>query len=156
MRRTTSIATPVAHLVGPGKVKIINGQLAFTARGQGPLRLDPRALRTLLCYGPVGITDEAFQVLFRHEVEVAWMTAAGSRCRGRLVRANPSGATLRLLQHQAFSDPHGRLQWARHVVAAKVRSQQAAARHYQRHGCAEAEGRYCKHVRGLLEIGRSA
>lgn len=43
-----------------------------------------------------------------------------------------------MLQYQAFSNPRGRLEWARSVVAAKIRSQQAAARHYQRHGWSEA------------------
>ena len=31
MRRVTSIATPVAHLVGPGQLKVVNGHLAYTA-----------------------------------------------------------------------------------------------------------------------------
>ena len=39
MRRTTAVEAPVAHLVGPGKLKVINGQLAFSASGQGPVRM---------------------------------------------------------------------------------------------------------------------
>src|SRR5689334_5746693 len=105
MRRTTSVATPVAHLVGPGKLKVINGQLAFTGHEQGPVRLDPRTLATVLCYGAVGITDEAFQVLFQQNIQVAWLTAAGNRCRGRLVRSDPPTTTVRLLQHDAFRQP---------------------------------------------------
>ena len=37
---------------------------------------DPQALRTVLCYGPVGVSDEAFAVLFRHDVDVSWLTPA--------------------------------------------------------------------------------
>src|SRR4051794_9521535 len=107
MRRTTAVTTPVAHLVGPGQLKVVNGQLAFAARDQGAVRLDPQALRTLLCYGPVGVSDEAFEVLFRHDVAVAWLTPSGTRCRGRLVRSDPSAAALRLLQHRAFADVEG-------------------------------------------------
>src|SRR5712691_6693143 len=101
-RRTTSIVTPVAHLVGPGKLKVINGRLAFATGEATPVRLDPIALRTLLCYGSVGVSDEAMRLLLQHGVEVAWMTPAGHRCHGRLVRSDPSTTALRIQQHQVF------------------------------------------------------
>lgn len=138
MRRITAVVTPVAHLVGPGKVKVVNGQLAYSTGEGTPLRLDPRALRAVYCYGPVGVTDEALQVLFRHEVEVAWLTAAGTRCRGRLVRSDPSRTGLRLVQHRVLARPDCRLDWARRVVAGKIASAVDAARHHQRHGVAAA------------------
>jgi CRISP-associated protein Cas1 len=135
MRRATSIAAPIAHLVGPGKLKVVNGHLAFAAREKpGPLRLDPQALRSIFCYGPVGVSDEALQVLFAHEVEVAWLTPAGSRCRGRLVRSDPPRTMLRLLQHRALADPRQSPRWASLVVATRIESQLKAARHYQRQG----------------------
>lgn len=138
MRRITAVVTPVAHLVGPGKVEVVNGQLAYSTGEGTPLRLDPRALRAMYCYGPVGVTDEALQVLFQHEVEVAWLTPAGTRCRGRLVRSNPSRTGLRLLQHRVLARTECRLEWARRVVAAKITSAVDAARHHQRHGVPEA------------------
>jgi CRISPR-associated protein Cas1 len=137
-RRTTSLVTPVAHLVGPGKLKVINGRLAF-ATGQGPpVRLDPAALRTLFCYGDVGVSDEALRLLFQHDVEVAWLTPAGHRCRGRLVRSDRSTTALRLLQHQAFAAAPWKREVAVGLVAAKIASQAQAARHYQRQGCTAA------------------
>lgn len=138
MRRTTSVSTPTAHLVGPGKIKVINGRLAFSAEGQGPVRLDPAALTTVLCYGAVGVTDEAMQMLFKNEVHVAFLTPSGSSCRGRLVRSDPSSTGLRVLQHAATNDPAFRLATAAHWVGRKVQSQLTAARHYQRHGVAGA------------------
>jgi len=138
MRRTTTVATPVAHLVGPGKLKVINGYLAFSAEGQAALRLDPQELRQLLCYGDVSVSDRALELLFGHEVQVAWLSPAGQRCRGRLVRSDPARAALRLLQHQVLAQPEEQLALARAVVAAKIASQQEAARHYQRHGCTTA------------------
>jgi CRISP-associated protein Cas1 len=134
MRRITSVSTPVAHLVGPGKLKVVNGHLAYSVRGESPLRLDPATLRAVYCYGEVGVTDEALLLLFRHEVGVAWLSPAGNRCRGRLVRSDPSKTTLRLLQHRAFADAELQRQWAARVVAAKIESQIQAARHYQRQG----------------------
>src|SRR5438128_891792 len=99
MRRTTSIAASVAHLVGPGKLKVVNAQLAFSAPDQGHFRLDPSALQAVYCYGAVGVTDEALQLLWQHHIQTAWLTPAGTRCRGRLVQDDPSATTLRLLQH---------------------------------------------------------
>src|SRR5262249_5732374 len=98
MRRTTAVETPVAHLVGPGKLKVVNEQLAFTAAGQGPVRLNPAELRMVYCYGEVGVTDAAVDLLCRHGIQLAWLSAGGQRCRGRLVQDNPSAAPLRLLQ----------------------------------------------------------
>lgn len=140
MPRITTIAAPLAHLVGPGKIKVINGRLAFSTGDGAPLRLDPTELHTVYCYGPVGVTDDAMQVLFAHDVAVAWLTPAGSRCRGRLVRSDPSRTTLRLLQHRALADAAGQRDWAAQVVTAKIDSQVAAARHYQRQGHAAAGG----------------
>jgi CRISPR-associated protein Cas1 len=138
MKRTTSVAAPVAHLVGPGKLKVINGQLAFSAPGQAALRLDPRALTTLLCYGDVSVSASALELLFAHGVQTAWLSPAGNRCRGRLARSDPPTTLTRVRQHQAFARPEARLAWARLVVAGKVEGLAEAARHYQRHGCAAA------------------
>src|SRR5439155_19124468 len=115
----------------PGKIKVVNEQLAYATREQPPIRLDPATLRTVCCYGPVGVTDEAMQVLFAHDVEVAWLTAAGMRCRGRLVRSDRSHTALRILQHEAFANPDRQRDWACRVVSAKIASQFQAARHYQ-------------------------
>ena len=136
--RTSSIATPVAHLVGPGKLKVINGRLAFSTGKGSPLRLDTAALRTLYCYGPVGISDLAFRMLFRHNVQVAWMTPAGHRCQGRLVRSDASSTALRIQQHQVFANLPTRTAIACDVVKHKIESQIQAARHYQRQGCHDA------------------
>src|SRR5258708_26985290 len=105
MRRVTSVATPVAHLVGPGKLKVVNGHLAYATQDQSPLRLDPKALRAVYCYGAVGVTDEAMQVLLMNEVEVAWLTPAGTRRRGRPVRSDPARTTPRPVQPPALAQP---------------------------------------------------
>jgi CRISP-associated protein Cas1 len=134
-RRTSSVVTPVAHLVGPGKLKVINGRLAFSTGEGTPVRLDPAALRSVFCYGRVGVTDEAVQLLFQHGVEVAWLTPAGHRCRGRLVRSDASTTALRLSQHLVFAQEAWKRALACQTVAAKIDSQCHAARHYQRQGC---------------------
>lgn len=138
MKRLTSVATPVAHLVGPGKIKVVNQHLAFSCPGQGTIRLDPRTLKTLCCYGNVTISDEAFRLIFRHGIAVAWLTPSGNRCHGRLVGCDPASATLRSLQHQTLAQDQFALAWARFIVHAKIRSQCEAARRFQRNGCGQA------------------
>jgi CRISPR-associated protein Cas1 len=141
MRRVTHVATPIAHLVGPGTLAVTNRQLVYVPRvpgEEGPLRLSPEALRALYCYGAVGVTEDAFAVLCEHDIQVAFLTAGGTRCKGRLVHADTSRTALRRLQHAAFA-PGGRARdWAEVIVTAKIDSQLAAARHYQRHGAREA------------------
>jgi CRISPR-associated protein Cas1 len=138
MRRTTSVSAPVAHLVGPGRLKVVNGNLAFAAPGQLPLRLDPAALRSVVCYGDVSVSGSAVEMLLAHGIATAWMTPAGQRCRGRLECSDPPTTRTRLRQHLAFGRLEARLEWAQRVVVGKVEAQAAAARHYQRHGQAAA------------------
>jgi CRISP-associated protein Cas1 len=134
MRRTTSISPAVAHLIGPGKIKIVNGYLAFSAQGQSPLRLDPAHLKTLLCYGDVSVTGSALELLFAHHVQTAWLSPMGHRCRGRLAQSDPPTTLTRVRQHAAFARSDMRLAWARLIVAGKIEGLTLAARHYQRHG----------------------
>lgn len=155
MRRVTSVSTPVAHLVGPGKLKVINGQLAYTAVEQGPVRLDPGTLRGLYCYGGVSVSDEALVLLWRHRVGVAWLSAGGQRCLGRLAGSDASSTYLRLLQYACLADAEWRREHARGVVTAKVQSQLEAARHYQRHG--QLTGATMERLRRRLdECGRAS
>jgi CRISPR-associated protein Cas1 len=138
MRRTTTIAPTVAHLVGPGKLKVVNNYLAYSAADRTTYRLDPHTLRSVYCYGDVSLTDDAIKTLLLAKIDVALMSATGLRCRGRLVRADPSSALTRVLQHQAFAQSPRRLDWAKFVVVGKIDSMLASARHFQRHGRAEA------------------
>jgi CRISPR-associated protein Cas1 len=136
------VATPIAHLVGPGSLAVKDGQLVYrpaVARdGEGPLRLRPEALRSVHCYGAVSLTDDAIAVLCHHDVQVAFLTAAGTRCKGRLVHADSSRTGLRRLQHAAMSSPARAREWAEAIVVAKIDSQIVAARHYQRKGARAA------------------
>lgn len=138
MKRPNSLATAIAHLVGPGKIKVINSRLAYSGKDIAPLRLDPSKLREIYCYGPIGVTDDAMVVLFQNDVEVAWLSTTGQKFRGRLVRSDPTKTNLRLLQYQAFASPEWRLTWAKQLVLAKLASYVQVARHYQRHGVSEA------------------
>lgn len=129
----TTVCPPVAHLVGPGKLKHVNGRLVFSAPQRSPVRLDLKRLKTLVCYGSVSFSDQALQALLHHGVETALMSGHGFKCHGRLIGQNDSSALLRIRQHDVFHDSRQRLMFARHWVLQKIESQRQAVRHYQRH-----------------------
>ena len=92
----------------------------------------------MICYGNVGISDDAFAMLFRHEVDVSWLSRRGDAFKGRLTRSNARTTKLRQLQHRVLGSGNGRLWIAKHFVQRKIESQVSAARHYQRHGKQQA------------------
>jgi CRISPR-associated protein Cas1 len=134
MRRISSIAPPTADLVGPGKLKVVNGRLAFSVPNAAPLHLDPDALRQVSCFGDVSISASALELLLAHDVEVALLTPQGHRCRGRLTGNHDSSTALRMVQHACYRDERLQLELARGAVLAKIASQREAVRHFQRHG----------------------
>ncbi len=134
MKRKTNVATPIAHLVGPGQIKVINGHIAFKRHGEDSVRLEPTALTDVYCYGEVSITGSALDLLFRHSVNTAWFTPAGARCRGRLTRTDASTTATRLRQHQVLASVTNRTDWARFIVNAKIQSALETIRRYQRNG----------------------
>lgn len=138
MRRTTAVAAAVAHLVGPGSLKVINGHLAYSQTGQPALRLDPTALTAAYCYGEVSVTGPALDLLFRNSIHTAWFTPGGTRCRGHLTRPDARTTLTRVRQHRVFASAAPRLDWAKMIVIGKIDAMAAAARHQQRHGTATA------------------
>jgi len=127
------VAAPVAHLVGPGKLKLVNGRLVFTTERGPILAMDLRHLQTVFCFGPVGITDDALRQLLLRGVQVAFLSGRGKNCHGHLQPLVQKGSSLRLLQYRVLQVPEARLAIARDVVARKIASQVEAARHLQRH-----------------------
>lgn len=145
-------AAPLVHLVGPGKLRVLAGRLTYSRPGKSAVRLDPRRLRALFCYGGITLTDEALRLLLRHHVELALLDSRTARCRGRVVGPRDSAAELRRRQHRAAADPAATLALARRIVLEKLQTQIAAARHYQRQGDSQA-GRV---VGQLKELRRRA
>jgi len=128
------LGTKVAHLIGPGKVRLINDRLAFSNGKAAALRLDLGTLRLVVCHGPVGWTDRALARLFPTGVEVAFLSRAGGRYHGRVAGSHLEGTWLRTQQHRAASEPKLALEVARGIVTAKIESQVDGARRLQRKG----------------------
>lgn len=134
MRSPSTIATPVAHVVGPGKLKVANGRIVFATAERARPSLDVRSLKVVYCHGPVGVTDDALALLVRHQVQVAWLSSRGDYFRARIALADSSSVLLRIAQHRFLSDRARRLRLASKFVLEKITAQAAAARHYQRQG----------------------
>lgn len=133
MPRINAAALESAHLIGPGKLKYENAQLAFIAPPAPPVKLQLQALRDIHCYGPVGLSDRAMDAILKHGIDIIWFTANGNACRGRVVSNNSSQAQLRLLQMRTLDSPD-RLPLAKWLVTQKIASQREVLRHLQRHG----------------------
>lgn len=133
MRPNIATAPPVAHLVGPGKLKISNSRLIFAQPEKSPLTLDLESLQTLLCYGSISLSDEALSQLLHHNVSVVLLTPMGAKCLGRLVPNDDSTLLIRLGQMRCLTDPREQFEFARTIVLAKLESQHEAIRHFHRH-----------------------
>jgi hypothetical protein len=132
------VEAPVAHIVGPGKLKVVNTHLAFSARGSTTVRLDLNSLETVVCYGRVSVSDQALKMLFRENIQVSWMSATGQKFWGRIASNASDRTLLRIQQHRALLDTAWKLETARTLVVEKIDSQIRAARHYQRQSITEA------------------
>lgn len=126
--------TEVAHLVGPGCLKVQN-RMPFWQPISGPgVALHPETLRHVLLYGATDVTGAAVRLLWRHEVQVAFLSPHGNRLLGRLQPPSSQRPSLDWLQHQAAASSELCRRQAAGLIREKIRSQLAALRHYQRQG----------------------
>ncbi|MEZ6141683.1 MAG: CRISPR-associated endonuclease Cas1 [Zavarzinella sp.] len=151
-KRQTSVSTRVAHLVGPGKIKILNAQLAFSAKDHPPVRIDHRAIDTMICYGPVGISDNAVILILKHNIHLAWLSLRANLCRGFLVNYRADQVATRLKQFYLLNDPERRLEWAKFIVQQKLLSQRDSARNFQKQGTSEAGETISRLDQALMDV----
>lgn len=155
MIRPVTAAPETACLIGPGKIKCLNGRLTFSRPNESALRLDLNHLKTLVCFGAVSLSDEAVTRLLNENVATVFLSGQGFRCRGRLVGLDDGTLPLRLRQYDALRDPHHKLKLARRCVVARLQSQADAARHYQRHQ-QQSAGPAGRTIRSALDSARAA
>lgn len=134
-----NVATPVAHVEGPGRLVLDGGRLII-AGGDGVrhVALLGDALEMVVCYGPVDVSSACLANLAEQGVSLAFLTHDGSRVLSRLQpEANPR-MPARVAQTRVLVDEPSKNRLARRIVVEKIHSQAAAARHYQRQGRAVA------------------
>lgn len=134
-----AVACPIAHLVGPGRLGIDNQRLCFSTPSTRQLFLDPKELQEIVCYGAVSITPAAMRLLTSRGVHVAMLSGRGDRFIARWDPGETSRTLLRLIQYHVALQPQHALRIAKNHVVAKIESQLAAARHYQRQGKSASE-----------------
>jgi CRISPR-associated protein Cas1 len=130
-----AVATPVAHVIGPGRVEHDNGRIVHVdADGRRQATLLLEGLELVACHGRIEVDSECLSKLAGAGVAVAFLSADGSRLLARITPENDARVLGRVMQHRVLADPALRLRLARSIVAEKIHSQAGAARHYQRQG----------------------
>lgn len=144
-----------AHLVGPGCVRL-QGRLPLWQPVDGvPLKLHPRHLRRLLCYGNVDLTTAALRLFWKRGIQVVFLSPHGDRLLGKL---QPGGRypNLQRLQHLSAVKPATRFRIALELVDAKIFSCLDAARYYQQQGRGDSPGELIRKLRSIQHQLRKA
>jgi CRISPR-associated protein Cas1 len=128
------VRVPVAHLIGPGKLRVDHEHLVFESDQTRQIRIDAEGLAQIIAYGEVVLTGKAMQLLEERLVGMSWLDPSGSYVWGRLANESSQRSLTRLLQFQAWNDELWQRLTARKIVKAKVTATEAAVRHYQRQG----------------------
>jgi CRISPR-associated protein Cas1 len=130
-----AVATPVLHVEGPGRLAMEGGRLVV-ACGDGvrQLALLGDALELVVCHGPIDVSGACLADLAGRGVSLAFVSRDGSRLLSRLQSQADSRLPTRVAQTRVLLDERSRSRFASGIVAEKIRSQAAAARHYQRQG----------------------
>lgn len=146
-----ALATPVAHVIGPGRLEHDNGRIVHAdadGRRQATILVD--GLELVACHGRIEVDSGCLSKLTEAGVAVAFLSADGSRMLARITPENDPRVLGRVMQHRVLAEPAKRLCLARSVVAGKIHSQAGAARHYQRQG-KRIDGATIDRIAGLGE-----
>ncbi len=119
--------TKMAHLVGPGVLRVRNAMPCWEPLEGEPLLLHPERLETLVVHGAADMTGAALRLLWRQGVQVSFLSRAGNRLLGRVSPPADRAPSLACLQHWAAADPLFALEQARSLVQAKIESMRQAA-----------------------------
>lgn len=130
-----AVGTPVAHVVGPGRLSHDTGRLIHEDEdGRRQTTVLVEGLELLACHGRVLVDPGCLAALAEAKVSVAFMSADGRRLLARVTPEDDPRVLGRVIQHRVLADPALRGRLARPIVAEKIHSQAGAARHYQRQG----------------------
>jgi CRISPR-associated protein Cas1 len=99
-----------------------------------PLLLHPERLATLIVHGAADMTAAALRLLWRHGVQLSFLSRAGNRLLGRVSPPADRAPALACWQHWAVSDPQFTLTQARRLVQAKIQGMQQVAGHFAKLG----------------------
>jgi CRISPR-associated protein Cas1 len=135
--RATKVAAPVAHLLGPGVLRVRNQMPCWEPLEGRPLLLHPQRLRTLIVHGLADLTGAALRLLWRHGVQLTFVNRHGGRLLGRLSPPPDEAPSLACWQHWAVRDADFVLPQARRLVAMKLEGVAQVAEYFLHRGNTE-------------------
>jgi len=126
---------PVLYVTEPGAVVRVSGESFVVTMDDDPdgpsgplpetrnrlLEVEPHRIEAIVMIGGVHITSSAMHRSLDRGIDIAWLTRGG-RLRGRAVSPSSRTADLRLKQYAAATEAATKLERARSVVSAKLRS----------------------------------
>lgn len=121
------------HLLGPGVLRVCNRMPRWEPLHGSPLSIHPEKLKTLLLYGACDVTGAALRILWKHNVQVSFVSPDQRELLGRLSPPADRFPALCYWQHLAASDAGFALRQARSLVDEKVESILDVLRHFQSH-----------------------
>jgi CRISPR-associated protein Cas1 len=163
------VSTPVLHVEGPGQLALDGARIIVTGgSGTRQVALLDEALELVICHGSVDVSGQCLAHLAARGVSLSFVTRDGSRLLSRLEALADSRLPSRVAQMRVLIDEASRTRLACGFVAEKIRSQAAAARHFQRQGRAvdgdvirqlgdfEERSRDCRSVESLMGLEGTA
>ena len=122
--------TRIAHLVGPGVLRVRNNMPAWEPLQGAPLLLHPERLEAIVLHGHADLTGAALRLLWRHGVQVSFVDRRRHRLQAQLLPPSDHAPSLACWQHWAVADSGFRLAQSRRLVRLKVLSLLSAFREY--------------------------
>ncbi len=125
--------TRVAHLVGPGVLRVRNGMPSWEPLDGPPLQLHPERLETLVIHGHADMTAAALKLLWRHGVQLSFLDPKGNRLLGRVSPPPDNAPTLAYCQHWAIRHSAFILAQSRLLVTLRIQSIQRTVQSFKRY-----------------------
>jgi len=146
------VATPTAHLVGPGVLRVRNRMPCWEPLDGRPLLLHPERLRTVVVHGLADLTGAALRLLWRHGVQLSFLNRRTDRLLGRLSPPAEKAPALACWQHWALRDPDFVLDQGRRCVQARIQSIRRVARRLARRTCPTLKSLDAQLARDLAQL----
>lgn len=156
-------ASPIVHVIGPGKLFVEKNLLVYrvvydlpkSGQSTDEMKVPVHSIKQLFCYGKISLTADAIHAILENDIKVAFIQAGANRFLGSIETPCSEKSAFKIIQYSLFNDVLYSLKLAKQIIAGKISSQESAARHYQRHGISVA-GQTIKKLHALAENAAAA
>ena len=148
--QATSSSAETAHLIGPGCLKLQGGLLRWQPIEGPHIILHPHQIARILMYGATDVTGSALRLIWRHTIQVIFLSPQGHELLGK-VQPTGNSPNLIWLQHLAIMDPTIRLKLSQQLIYDKIEAAAVQTRYFQQQGKAANAGELLKQFRKLQD-----